>query len=273
MKKQDASSPLIPSPWWVQMSEWLSRQRGFVWGDIILGVILNIFATWLISPSGSTFSNTPLGTLLAHPLIFFLVGIGLIVLLGVVKLIAYFSGRQFKVFEHQEAAYQFLMNMIDHSTIKYAVMLQYSCTTGLPILRALLRKGAKVTVFIQHEDISRRMGSQFQANRIMDTTQNLLSNLGDALVRPDRLKVYKYHVPSSISAIKIDNRVLCIGWYTYEEVDRAAEKTYTSDTFELSAHDRAAVIAVKGTHEFRALDKTFSVLEKNYRAHAEHVPI
>jgi hypothetical protein len=179
-----------------------------------------------------------------------------------------------EIFEYQEDAYHSLIGMmIQRYGAKEAVLLQYSCHTCLPVLRMLLRKGAKVTVFIQHEDTAAAIGSQLQADLIRDTTNNLRSNLGNTLVEPDKLKIYKYRVPSSMSAIKIDNRILCMGWYTYEQKKRLDDKTYPDDTIDISGHDRAAVVVYKGTNEFQVLDKMFSLLEKNYREYAEIVPI
>ncbi len=53
-----------------------------------------------------------------------------------------------EVFEYQEDAYHSLIGMIQRYGAKEAVLLQYSCHTSLPLLRILLRQGAKVTVFI-----------------------------------------------------------------------------------------------------------------------------
>jgi TIR domain len=180
-------------------------------------------------------------------------------------------------FEYQEDAYHSLIRMVQDHGAKEAVLLQYSCHTSLPILRMLLRKGAKVTVFIQHEEtVSPEKGqlrSQLQADLIGDTTRNLRSNLGRMLVEPGKLEVYKYRVQSSMSAIKIDNQILCMGWYTFEQKRRGDDKANPDDTIDVSGHDRAAVVVYKGTNEFQALDQTFSILEKNYRKHAEIVPI
>jgi TIR domain len=178
-----------------------------------------------------------------------------------------------RIFEYQEDAYHFLIGIIQDHGAKEAVLLQYSCHTSLPILRMLLRKGAQVTVFIQHEDTAAAIGSQLQADLIKDTTRNLRANLGQMLIAPDKLTVYKYRVPSSMSAIKIDNQILCMGWYTYEQKERLDDKAYPGDTFDLSGHDRAAVVVYKGTKEFQMLDKTFDIVEKNYRAYAEIVSI
>lgn len=92
-----------------------------------------------------------------------------------------------------------------------------------------------------------------------------------------------------MSAIKIDDRVLCMGWYTYEEGYQANSPTYANDTVGISGHDRAAVVVCKGTEEFwdfdktfcvsnginnfKALDRTFRGIEKNYLENADIIPI
>ncbi len=87
----------------------------------------------------------------------------------------------------------------------------------------------------------------------------------------NNLKIYKYRSIGSVSAIKIDNRILCMGWYTYTQADQAINKGSPSDTIEILGHNVAAMIVWKGTIEFETLNKTFSMLEKNYRKNAEEV--
>jgi len=76
-----------PRPAWVRLCQWLWKQRGFVWGTIILGIVLNIFATWLVTPWGTIYSNTPLGSVLDYPLLWALVGLGLLIFTGGLRLI------------------------------------------------------------------------------------------------------------------------------------------------------------------------------------------
>ena len=190
-----------------------------------------------------------------------------------------------KSFEHQEEAYDFLISMIRRYGAKEAVFIQYSCNTSMPVLRRLLRAGAEVTVFIQHEETATKIGSQFQADRIISAARNLRSNLGDSLLDPQKLKVYKYRPPCSMSAIKIDNRVLYMGWYTYELKEPSGEGDHPDDIIDFSGHDRAAIVAwqradnsqasntLEEVNDFQALAKTFNMLEQNYRKYAEIVPI
>lgn len=182
-----------------------------------------------------------------------------------------------RVFEQQDEAYNYLVQeVINKYGAKEAVLIQYSCTTSLRVIRALLGQGARVTVYIQHEETASNVGSQFQANRIRETTNNLRSDLGKlarALAKPGQLKVYKYRSPGSVSAIKIDNRVLCMGWYIYEKAENLAYSSYASDTIEISGHDVAAFVVWKDTEEYNELERTFSLLEKNYQKHAEKVSL
>jgi hypothetical protein len=69
-----------------------------------------------------------------------------------------------------------------------------------------------------------------------------------------------------VSAVKIDNTVLAMGWYTYEHVDTTNQKAaYPDDQIQVSGHDIAAIVVWKGTPEFEALDRTFRQLTDNYQ--------
>lgn len=176
-----------------------------------------------------------------------------------------------QVFEEQEQAYQFLCDWIDKYGAKKAVLIQYSCNTSMSVVRALMRKGAQVTVYIQHESTATQIGSAFQAERITNRVRGLKGDLGKRLATPDNLKLYKYRSPASVSAIKIDDRVLCMGWYLYERQDQPHHPDFKNDTTEISAHDVAAMIAFTGTSEYNKLLKTFQTLEENFQKHAEEV--
>jgi len=182
--------------------------------------------------------------------------------------------KETKIYEKQIDAYKFLEGYIRERHVKDAVLLQYSCTTANHVLEALLDRGATATVYIQHENVSQTLGTQEQADRTIQRCKFIRGELADIL-HVGKLKIRKYHVPGSVSAIKINfgtEQVLCMGWYTYEQVDASSRNpAYPTDTTELSGHDRAAVISWKGTEEFEALYSTFNRLEKNYQMYAEDV--
>ncbi len=76
--------PTASQPWWIRLSRWLWKQRSFIVGNLLLGIALNLVAAWLVSPWGSTITNTPLGSALNHPLVLFGAGLALLTLTGVV---------------------------------------------------------------------------------------------------------------------------------------------------------------------------------------------
>ncbi len=87
----------FPRPWWVRICRWLSARSGFVWGTVLFGVALNIFAAWLITPGGVTFSGTPLGVILGHPILSVSMGIGLVFLTVLVGLVSGLDARRSRV--------------------------------------------------------------------------------------------------------------------------------------------------------------------------------
>lgn len=139
------------------------------------------------------------------------------------------------------------------------------------------KDGAKEAVFLQHEDIAAKVGSQWQANRIKEATRHLRTDLSGSLKKPDKLKdklkVYKYRVLGSVSGIKIDDRVLCMGWYVYKHVDQFTDTEMAGDEVELLGHNIAALVVWKGTPEFEALNETFDMLEENYQRNSVEVPL
>lgn len=176
-----------------------------------------------------------------------------------------------RAFKGQEDAYRLLETYINSHRVREAVLLQYSCTTSLGLLRTLLRKGANVTVYIQHEETSKSVGSEEQAKQVVRTCEGLRGQLAD-LYKPGKLKIRKYRAPGSVSAVKIDKHVLCMGWYTYEHVDASNRNpVHSADSIQVSGHDVAAVVVWKDTEEFEALDKTFRTLEENYQNNSEEV--
>jgi len=176
-----------------------------------------------------------------------------------------------KMFEEQEQAYQFLCDWIDKYGAKKATLFQYSCNTSMSVVRALMRKEAQVTVYIQHEATARQIGSAFQADRIISRVRSLRGDLGKRSSTSDNLKLYKYRSPASVSAVKIDDRVLCMGWYLYEHMAQPHHPDFKNDTTEISAHDVVAIVAFAGTSEYNKLLKTFQALEENFQQHAEEV--
>ncbi|MFL5655070.1 MAG: hypothetical protein ACJ8CB_12955, partial [Ktedonobacteraceae bacterium] len=50
-----------PPRWWIRLCRWLWEKRSFLWITILLGIALNVFATWLYTPWSTDFKQLPIG--------------------------------------------------------------------------------------------------------------------------------------------------------------------------------------------------------------------
>lgn len=177
------------------------------------------------------------------------------------------------VFRRQEAAYRVLERHVAVHPVQQATLLQYSGISARGLLRALLSAGATVTLFVQDPETARRLKTEEQAERITMSLRWLPGELAD-LYDPERLLVRQYRSPGSVNAVKIDDQILCLGWYAFEYVDEAHRRPhYGQDETEISGHDVATVMALRGTSDFIALDRTFTMLLHNLDEHAQTVAL
>ncbi len=79
------------SYFWVRFCRRLWQRKDFVYGTVLLGIVLNVVATWSMTPWGTSFVHTPMGTFLAHPLDDFLIGISLLLLTVVIWAVSRFG--------------------------------------------------------------------------------------------------------------------------------------------------------------------------------------
>src|SRR5205807_7915257 len=128
---------------------------------------------------------------------------------------------------------------------------------------------ARATVYIQHEEMPEQLKSEKQVDRITSTIRNSLSDLSRKLPDPSNLSVYKFKTPASVRAIKIDDQVLCVGWYTYERVNRKGWLTFPDDQTAISGHDRPTIVVWKGTEEYDVLNQMITAMVTNYQDYAE----
>jgi hypothetical protein len=176
-----------------------------------------------------------------------------------------------QVHDFQRNAEGEIISYIRKNRVQEAILIQYSISTNADLIKELLEANAKVTLFIQHEDVAKKMGSELQVSRL----QTSLYYLPSLLLRPMEqypLKIYKYTTPGTMSAIKIDREILCMGWYTYECVDEQNRyllgEAYKDDLFLVFGHNRAAILLGKNNSGFDALEKTFNILVDNYQRNA-----
>lgn len=172
------------------------------------------------------------------------------------------------VFATDEIPYTRLREHIGGHDVRQAVFLQYSGQACANVIEAVLRKpGAHVIVYLQDERTAAIIGSKFQADRITNSINNL--RVWNRKYAHSELTVYKCTTPMTVRAIMIDDRLLCMGPYTYEP-ERGVGK-HPDDTVEISGNDIATTIAVKGTENFEAMHTTFAMLVRKYQNAAEQV--
>jgi hypothetical protein len=138
----------------------------------------------------------------------------------------------------------------------------------------LLKNGANVIIYIQHEETSGIVGSQEQASLVVRMS-GFSRGVGDVFNFPSgNLKIRKYRVPSSVHGIRIDEQALSIGRYIYEHVDSAKRSSiYSTDSIRILGHQLAAIVVWKGTEEFEVLNKMFNMLEMKYQKDSEEMPM
>jgi len=172
------------------------------------------------------------------------------------------------VYPTQHIPYARLREYIARHKVRDAVFLQYSGQACAEVIEAvLLKKGARATVYLQDEGTARDIGSKFQENRIATSISNLRKwqRKYDGI---SELTVYQCTMPMTVRAIMIDDRLLCMGPYTYEP---EADEKHPGDTVEVSGHDVATVIAHRGTGNFDALRQTFDSLVRKYELVARRI--
>jgi len=177
-------------------------------------------------------------------------------------------------YPNQDGAFECLLKYISRHPVSKATFLQYSGKYSEPVLSALvLQKHAQATVYIQHEELPEQLKSARQVDRITSTIRNSLSDLSRKLPDPSKLAIYKFKTPASVRAIRLDEQVLCIGWYTYERVDRQGWLTFPDDQTAISGHDRPMLVVWKGTEEYEFLNGMVTEMVENYQQHAEVVAL
>lgn len=181
--------------------------------------------------------------------------------------------RHVKSFEQQRAACRYLIDYVSQYRAREATLLQYSCTTSFDLACFLLDQGTHVTIYVQHEDVPASLGSQGQKERIKQTIRRLQSYIRSNPTKVYHLKLYKYRTLGTVSAIRVDDRVISLGSYTYEQVDPTRDKHYGSDTIAISGDDRMAIVAFGETPEYQSLNTTFNIIEHEYQQNREEVQI
>jgi hypothetical protein len=142
-----------------------------------------------------------------------------------------------------------LISYIHDSKPPQAEMLELSCTTVLPILRALCDVGTEVRLLVTHPDI---YPPGWQRDRIEYGLANLFNT---GLLTCSSLHVKFYQVPASLRGRMVGD-VVSLGWYTHRDNQRLGKLNRASD--EVWGHDNLLVAGSATTPQGELLAKWFS---------------
>ncbi len=160
VKEPRKSYPRFSREWWVQHFVRVYTWRNFIWITVVLGVLLNILASWLISPGGISLNNTLLSRLLRSPLLDGIGG-GLLLLLVIVTIVGKKSAH---IISHQEPSSN--SSLQDRQALLRILRHEYDRQTKL-----LLQNGAKIRVEMQERLDAVRSPTQQLVSWRLDTPE------------------------------------------------------------------------------------------------------
>jgi hypothetical protein len=181
--------------------------------------------------------------------------------------------RSCRVYAEQQRMYRELERLVDEFGAKRAVLIQYSCSTCLSLVRTLLAKGADVTVYIQSPQTASAVGSSLQRGRIERRRLDMINELAE-LYSSKKFHPFHYSAPASISGVLIDESFLGIGWYIYRHIDDTNRRNVvTGDHVQLLGHNVPAILTRTGTPEFDLLYNFFTNTVTNFKNNSESVEL
>lgn len=171
-----------------------------------------------------------------------------------------------KSYNTQEEMYRYLIHEIEKlNKVEKAILIQYTSRKASPLIWTLLNKGARVVVYVKNPDSE--VINEAQKERIIREIQELPIEVRGT---PGTLEVHKYDAPASVRGVMIDNRVMAIGWYSYEYVSKSNRNPNypqgnPNDKFGIWGHDVPGMLLYKGTREFENLKELFYNQVSNYQ--------
>lgn len=164
-----------------------------------------------------------------------------------------------KAYLEQADMYRDIAKYVENKKVKKAILIQYSSVSATNLLRKLASKGALVNVYVMNPEYA---VSRMQAERIRTGIKQLPGVL--PVSGSYKLIIHEYEALASIRAVKIDEELIGIGWYTYEHIVKS-DKNYPDDRVEISGHDVAGLLLFRGSPEYELFDKMIMNQVVNYK--------
>lgn len=174
------------------------------------------------------------------------------------------------VMSDQQSIYAEIIRYIKgHEKIRggRAIVVQYSAVKVEDVLIELMEKGVSIDLYVQKSAISKD-DMQMQTNRI----QTQRSHLPAVLLRHNKsgtCRIYEYSPRATMRGIWIENHLLAIGPYIYQNTSIIREDEYRSDGIVLKGHDAPGMLLWDGTREYEVFHAAFIELVENFRGGRE----
>lgn len=172
------------------------------------------------------------------------------------------------IFESQEDMYKELETYIRDHRVREATLIQYSGQRVNRIVRQLVSQGADVTLFVQNKNTAQKY-SKAQVARIKGFPEFIKTEFNEEIKNKSKgtLMVYDYDPPASLRAVKLDNKILAVGWYIYKFVDKNEKKRYPEDEIKLLGHNQPGKLLYFGSREYDVMSELFDYLVENFNTH------
>lgn len=218
-----------------------------VWKDLKMGNHINIYITEL--GALVIFILSALGILKEPTAIYYAtLAVLVIVLYNTLKILRG-TQPQILISKDNDVNVNHLCEYVAANKIVKAQMIQYSGDMVRGLIEKLLNRGAKVELLLQHPD---NMINQFQKTKMNTVLATVKNDFKDF----HNLSIRYYKEPASIKAVKFDDKLLSMGWYTYRNKKSDDKEPW------LYGHNNAAISVHMEHGEGRDLVATFNEVFK-----------
>jgi hypothetical protein len=162
------------------------------------------------------------------------------------------KGTTIQIFRNQQSTNYSLQEYIKGNKVKSARFIEYDGESVKPVVIELLEKGASVELLLQHPD---HAISQYQRNKIV---HQIMTKDKEFLGFESQLSIFYYQDVASVRGRIFDNRMICLGWYTYD-------RRILEQEAQVWGHTNPTVITLATENSFSDLSDMFNTVFANLK--------
>ena len=157
------------------------------------------------------------------------------------------KGGSTRAFDNQANANHYLIDYINKYKVREAKLIEYDGDSVKQLMEVLLQHKVRLHVLLQHPE---HACSGFQANRILHKIRVREEEFGEY---GDRITFSYYKDTASIRGRGFDNKLISIGWYTY---DRRGQSGIGGEP-QVWGHNNPVLVIRDDSDEFRHISVFF----------------